>query len=120
MNSSRRFHRIDLSSEVSVTYGDKRYNGMLGAISLGGAAINFNGSTMIPENDDCVVCVSLDEKQPPLELQAKITNSSISRIGVAFVNMDETTRESLFNSLTRLSCRPESLAQEYRLLIALS
>lgn len=75
---------------------------------------------MIPENDEIVLSVVLDEKRPPLKLNAKITNSSVWRIGVAFINMDEVSKERLYSFLQSLSCQPESLAQEYRLLVALS
>jgi c-di-GMP-binding flagellar brake protein YcgR len=116
----RRYHRIDLSSKATVHHRDNCYEGILGAISLGGAAINFNGSAMIPEKDECVISVSLDEKQPTLQLNARITNSSVCRIGVAFINMDEVTRNILYSLLIKLSQEPETLGKELNLLIAVS
>ena len=120
MSDNRRFHRIDLSARAAVHYLDNCYEGILGAISLGGAAINFNESAMIPENDECVISVVLDETQPPLQLNARISNSSVYRIGVAFINLDEATKNTLYSSLTKLSHEPETLENEFHLFIALS
>jgi c-di-GMP-binding flagellar brake protein YcgR len=120
MSLSRRYHRIDLSSKATVHYRDNCYEGILGAISLGGAAINFNGSAMIPEKDECVISVALDETQPSLKLNARITNSSVCRVGVTFINMDEITKNILYRSLKKLSQEPETLGKEFNLLIAVS
>ena len=120
MISSRRYHRIDLSSKATVHYRDNCFEGVIGAISLGGAAINFTGCAMIPENDECVISVGLDETKPLLQLNARITNSSVSRIGVAFINMDNVTKHLLYSSLKKLSQEPESLGKEFNLIIALS
>jgi hypothetical protein len=120
VSDNRRFHRIDLSARATVHYLDNCYEGILGAISLGGAAINFNGSAMIPEKDECVISVVLDDTQPPLQLNARISHSSIYRIGVAFINMDEVTKNILYSSLKKLSHEPETLKNEFHLYIALS
>jgi hypothetical protein len=117
---NRRFHRIDLSARATVHYHDCCYEGILGAISLGGAAINFNGSAMIPENDECGISVVLDEAQPPLQLNARITHSSVYRIGVAFINMDEVTKNILYSTLKKLTREPETLDNEFQLFIAIS
>jgi PilZ domain len=116
----RRFHRIDVSAKANVHYLDKCHEGMLGAISLGGAAINFNGSAMIPQGDECIISVVIDDTQPPLKLDARITNSSVYRIGVAFINMDEDKKNTLNGLLQELTHEPETLKSEFNLLIALA
>jgi hypothetical protein len=117
---NRRFHRIQLSARATVHYFDNCHEGILGAISLGGAAINFNGSAMIPEGDECIISVVLDESQPSLQLNARITNSSVYRIGVAFIDMDEDKKNILYDLLKKLTREPETLGNEIHLFIALS
>jgi hypothetical protein len=116
----RRFHRIQLSAKTTVHHLDNCHEGILGAISLDGAAINFNGSAMIPQGDECFISIFLDETQPPLRLYARIINSSIYRIGVSFINMDEDKRNILYGLLKKLTHEPETLENEFHLFIALS
>jgi hypothetical protein len=118
--NKRRFHRIQLSAPAIVHHLEDNHEGILGAISLGGAAINFNGSAMIPQGDECVVSIVLDETAPPLRLQAKITNSSIYRVGVSFINMDEEKTDILYRMLKKLTHEPATLENELHLYIALS
>jgi len=120
VSKERRFHRILLSAKATVHYHGTCHEGVLGAISLGGAAINFNGTTMIPQGEECVISVVLDETLPPLQLNARITNSSVYRVGAAFINMDEDTRKILYGLLKKLTHEPETLENEIHLLIALS
>jgi hypothetical protein len=120
MIENRRFHRANISAKAAVHYLDNCHEGILGAISLGGAAINFNGSAMIPEGDECTISVVLDESKPPLQLRAKITNSSIYRIGVAFINMGDDKKNILCGLLNKLTLEPETLENERPLFIALS
>lgn len=120
MINKRKFHRIQLSAKTTVHYLDNRHEGILGAISLAGAAINFIGSAMIPQGDECIISIILDETQPPLDLDARITNSSIYRIGVTFINMDEARRKLLYDMLKKLTHEPETLKNEFCLFIALS
>ena len=120
MIEKRRFHRIQLSAKTTVHYLDNCHEGILGAISLDGAAINFNGSAMIPQGDECFISIILDETQPPLHLNARIVNSSIYRIGVTFINMDEERRNILYGLLKKLTHEPETLENEFHLFIALS
>jgi hypothetical protein len=119
VSDSRKFHRIDLSARATVHYLDNCYEGLLGAISLGGASINFMGSAMIPEEDECVIYVVLDETHPPVQLNARITNSSVYRIGVAFIHMDEDKKNMLSSLLEKLSHEPETLHTESHLFIAI-
>ena len=116
---NRKFHRIQLSAKVTVNYLDNSHEGILGSISLGGATINFNGSAMIPQGDECNVAVVLDETQPPLQLNARITHSSCYRIGVAFINMDEYKINILNGLLKKLTSGPETLKNETPLFIAI-
>jgi len=118
--NKRRFHRIYVSVKAAVHYGDNCHEGIVGAISLGGAAITFNGSAMIPQGDECIVSVVLDETQPPLQLNAIITNSSVYRIGVAFINMDQDKINILYGLLKKLTDDPETIENEIHLFIALS
>lgn len=120
MLDKRRFHRINLSVQASVHYHGICHGGILGAISLGGAAITFNGSAMLPQGDECIVSVVLDEIGPPLQLNAVITNSSIYRIGVAFTNMDQDTINTLYGLLKKLTDEPERMENEIQLFVALS
>ncbi len=119
MTNKRRFHRIRLSAQATVHYLDNDYEGILGAISLGGASINFNDSAMIPHGDHCSVSVVLDKNQPALRFDAKITNSSFYRIGVAFINMDDDTAMKLYSRLKELTSEPEKLTSEMQLFIAI-
>jgi hypothetical protein len=116
----RRFHRIQLSAKATVHYRDNCDDGILGSISLGGATINFNGSAMIPQGDTCTISVVLDVSLPPLLLNARITNSSVYRIGVAFIDMDVDKKNILYGMLKKLSREPETLENEFYLFIALS
>jgi hypothetical protein len=118
--NGRKFHRIQLSAKATVHYLDSCHEGILGSISLGGATINFNGSAMIPQGDECIISVVLDETQPPLRLYARITNSSVYRIGVAFITMDEEKNNILYEMLKKLTHEPETLENEFQLFIALS
>lgn len=120
MTNVRKFHRIQLSAKATVHYQDTCHEGILGAISLAGAAINFDGSAMIPQGEECIISVVLDETQPPLQLNARITNSSVYRIGVAFINMDEDKKNILYGVLKKLTHEPETLKNELYLFIALS
>jgi hypothetical protein len=120
LNDNRRFHRIKLSARATVHYLDNCHEGILGAISSGGAAINFNGSAMIPQGDECIISVVLDETQPPLQLNARITNSSVYRIGAAFINMDDDKKNILNGMLKKLTNGSETLKNEIPLFIALS
>lgn len=120
MINERRFHRIQLSAKATVHYLDNCHEGIVGSISLGGATINFNGSAMIPLGDKCIISVVLDESLPPLHLNARITNSSVYRIGVAFIDMDEDKKKILYGLLKKLSREPETLENEFFLFIALS
>jgi len=120
MTSKRRFHRIQLSVKATVHYRENCHEGILGAISLGGAAITFNGSAMIPQGDECIISVALDKNQPPLQLNAVIINSSVYRIGVAFRNMDQDKINELYGLLKNLTNEPEALAKDIHLYIALS
>jgi hypothetical protein len=116
----RRFHRIQLSAKTTVHHRDNCHEGILGSISLGGATINFNGSAMIPQGDTCTVSVVLDESLPPLLLNARIANSSVFRIGVAFIDMDIDKKNILYGMLKKLSREPATLENEFYLFIALS
>jgi len=120
VSKERRFHRIQLSAKAAVHYLDNCHEGILGAISLGGAAINFNGTALIPQGVECVISVVLDETRPPLQINARITNSSVYRVGAAFINMDEDTQKILYGLLKKLTHEPETLENEIHLLIALS
>jgi PilZ domain len=109
-----------LSAKAVVHYRDNCHDGILGSISLGGATINFNGSAMIPQEETCIVSVVLDVSLPPLLLNARITNSSVYRIGVAFIDMDVDKKNILYGMLKKLSREPETLENEFYLFIALS
>lgn len=120
MINKRRFHRIQLSAKTVVNHLGELHEGVLGAISLGGAAINFNGSAMIPEGDECLVAIELDESLPALELTAKVTNSSFYRIGVAFVHLEQHNKDLLYDLLKKLTSEPQTLESERQLFIAIS
>ena len=120
MLNNRRFHRIYLSVKAAVHHSGNCHEGILGAISLGGAAITFNGSAMIPQGDECIISVIFDETQPPLQLDAIITNSSIYRIGVAFINMDQDKINMLYGLLKKLTDDPETMENEIHLFVSLS
>lgn len=75
---------------------------------------------MLPQGDECIVSVVLDEIGPPLQLNAVITNSSIYRIGVAFTNMDQDTINTLYGLLKKLTDEPERMENEIQLFVALS
>jgi len=118
--NNRRFHRIYLSVKATVRHRDNCHEGLLGAISLGGAAITFNGSAMIPQGDECIVSFVLDQTQPTLQLNAIITNSSVYRIGVAFIEMDQDKINILHGLLKKLTDVPETMENEIQLFVALS
>ena len=120
MLNKRRFHRISLSVKAAVHHRDNCYEGILGAISLGGAAMTFNGSAMIPQGDECIISIVPDETQPPLQLDAIITNSSVYRIGVAFINMDLDKTNILYGLLKKLTDDPETMENEIQLFVSLS
>lgn len=120
MNGKRRFHRIPVSAKTTVHHLAHSHEGILGAISLGGAAINFSGDAMIPQEDECTVSIVFDETHPPLLLHARITNSSFYRIGVTFINMNEETIALLYGLLKKLTHEPEILENEFNLFIALA
>jgi len=118
--NKRRFHRIYLSVKAAVHHRGNCYEGILGAISLGGAAITFNGSAMIPQGDECIISIVPDETQPPLQLDAIITNSSVYRIGVAFTNMDQDKINILHGLLKKLTDDPETMEKEIQLFVSLA
>jgi hypothetical protein len=120
LNGIRRFHRIPVSAKTTVYHLDHSHDAVLGAISLGGAAINFNEDAMIPQQDECIVAIVFEENQPPLLLKGLITNSSFFRIGVKFIDMDEEKIALLYGMLKKLTDEPEKLESELSLLIALA
>lgn len=120
MFNKRRFHRINLSAKAVVHHCDNSHEGILGAISLGGAAITFNGSAMIPQGDECIVSFVLDESRPPLQLSAVVTNSSIYRIGIAFTDMDQDKIHTLHGMLKKITDVPETIENEKHLFVALA
>jgi len=120
MIENRKYHRIELSAQATVRYQNVDYEGVLGSISLEGAAITFNESAMIPHGDDCSISIFLDETLPPVQLHARVTNSSLYRIGIAFTNMTEEQKNGLFDLLMNLTQLPEPLHNGKSLFIALS
>ena len=108
-----------MSVKASVHHRGNCHEGILGAISLGGAAITFTGSAMIPQGDECIVSFVLDESRPPLQLNAVVTNSSIYRIGVAFTNMDQDEINILHGLLKKITDAPETMENEKHLFVVL-
>ena len=106
MIENRKYHRINLTVDAKVYHQVSLYEGIIGSISLGGALINFNDSAMIPQGDLCYI--SFDLCGIPLKLEAKIVNSSVRRVGVAFVDMSYEHANMLAELLIKLTSAPES------------
>jgi len=117
MIEKRKFYRINLTADAIVYHQDSQYEGILGSISLGGASINFNDSAMIPQGDTCYVSFTYCDSN--LKFKAKIVNSSIYRIGVAFIDMQYDQSTMLSELLMKLAFAPVSQQLENALYIAI-
>ncbi len=106
MIENRKYHRINLTADAKVYHLGSLYEGILGSISLGGASINFSDSAMIPQGDICHI--SFDIYDTPMKCKVKIVNSSVYRVGVAFVDMSYDHSNMLAELLMKLTSVPES------------
>lgn len=106
MIEKRKFHRISLIVDATVYHQDCQYEGVLSSISLGGASFNFNDNAMLPQGDICYISFNLYDS--PVKFKAKIVNSSVYRIGIAFTEMSCDQSYKLSELLMMLTLVPES------------
>ncbi len=83
---------------------------------MNGALVSFNEGLIVPQDDECILRVFLEEESAILELVAGVIYSNFTMIGVKFSPMDSVTLERLYKLVASLSRETEKLSDELKLL----
>jgi hypothetical protein len=108
MNEKREFHRVRFRAKCELTHNEITYHGQLENISLNGALISFNDGVVVPEEEECILTIHLDDEETPLRVAVEVKHSNFTMIGIKFFTCNEKmAQERLFNLMERLSAETD-------------
>jgi hypothetical protein len=106
MPERRRFVRVRYEARCILTHDNSTYEGLMVNISLGGAMISFSESVMIPQGEMCALEIYADSGGLPALIEVETVYTSLSCIGVRFVNFDEQSHPQFYKLVGKLSRDP--------------
>jgi len=107
MIEKRAFPRFRFEARCVLKHDNRSYDGQMVNISLDGAMISFNESTMVPQDEKCSLVIFMDSVDIPEQIEVVAVYSSLSFIGVKFIGFDEITYPQLYGQIEILSKKPE-------------
>ncbi|MCP4750288.1 MAG: PilZ domain-containing protein [Proteobacteria bacterium] len=84
----RVFSRVDFNAEVFISIGDHRYKAELMDISLKGALVLFENSSIIRKGENCLFELNLDQNSLVLKIEAILMYVQEDHLGLKFNNID--------------------------------
>src|SRR6266568_1335256 len=103
MIEKRRFHRIGLASKCSLACNNALHEGRLENLSLNGALVSFEASTMVRPGNRGTFTVAVDGTDVPLMFEVEVMHSGFSLVGLKFLDMDAATKVRLPELKDRLT-----------------
>jgi len=107
MIEKREFHRVRFSAKSDLAHNEITYQGQLENISLNGALISFNDGVVVPEEEECILTIHLEDEETPLRVGVKVIHSNFTMIGIKFNTYDDMAWERLCNLMERLSAETD-------------
>jgi hypothetical protein len=102
MSENRQSHRVRFRAKSELTHNEITYQGQLENISLNGALLSFNDGVVVPEEDECILTIHLEDEETPLRVGVEVKHSNFTMIGIQFNTYDDSARERLCNLMERL------------------
>lgn len=107
MIEKRAFSRFRFEARCILKHDNRSYDGQMVNISLGGAMISFNESTMVPQDEKCSLVIFMDSLHIHEQIEVVAVYSSLSFLGVMFIGFDEITCPQLFGQIEILCKKHE-------------
>ncbi len=116
MIEKRRFHRVRFTANSVLAHDGITYRGQLENISLSGALVSFSDGIIVPQGDECILTVYLEDEGTPLRFMVEVMHSSYTMAGIKFVSFDADTKVRLYKLMERMTTEPGKLRDELQLL----
>ena len=107
MDEKRQFQRVRFRAKSELTHNEIIYQGQLENISLNGALISFNDGVVVPQEDECILTIYLEDEETPLRIGVEVIHSNFTMIGIKFNTCDDMSWERLCNLMERLTAEAD-------------
>jgi len=112
MIDRRQFHRIQLSSIITLSHHGMIYKGQLETISITGCLIHLEQDTVLPKGGEYDLTVNIEGEHAPLQFSAEVVNVAFAVVGIKFISYITDSGIRLAKLIEKFSAEPDVVMSE--------